>query len=194
MRPKLPPDRKSERTSPHTLTSGPSASWASSVPSDLEPIGVLLVVRAFRWALGPPQIPRLRSELYFPTTLDRYSELALRLSQGRPFGPPTGLSTARDDPQFSDGWRGRQYSFESFLRAPRGFFPPYAQSSAGRLGRLHRVLRSRGIKLVKLARGTTPRKFPRRTNGRTGEPCPHPPVGKNLPSAVRESFARVRLD
>lgn len=47
-------------------------------------------MRAFRWALGPSQIPRRRSEVYVPTTRDRYSKSALRLSHGRPYGAPFG--------------------------------------------------------------------------------------------------------
>lgn len=167
MRPKLPPDRKPERTSPHTLTSGPSASWASSVPSDLEPVGVLLVVRAFRWALGPPQIPRLRSELYFPTTLDRYSELALRLSQGRPFGPPTGLSTARDDRNLRSGGGGVNTAFVLFF-APLEVSSrpmPGAGRSAWGFGRNDHGLRNCRVKLVQLAGGTTPRKVVRQRSG-----------------------------
>ena len=100
MRPKLPTDRKPERTSPHTLTSGPSASWASSAPSDLRarrgaPSGTCL---SLGFGASPDTPPAQRVVLSHHT--DRYSELALRLSQGRPFGPPSDphgpLGTSRN--------------------------------------------------------------------------------------------------
>jgi hypothetical protein len=54
----------------------------------------------FRWALGPPELPQPHSQLAVPTVPARCAQLALRLSQGAPLGPPvrhSGCSERGED-------------------------------------------------------------------------------------------------
>ncbi|MGH9199330.1 MAG: hypothetical protein ACRD1T_26820, partial [Acidimicrobiia bacterium] len=81
-----------------------------------------LVVRAFRWALGTPQLPHQRSEVYFPTTLIGTPSCPYGFPRAAHSVPGLSLTDCSGLAQIRDHKKYRQEVNSLFLRAFKSFF------------------------------------------------------------------------
>jgi hypothetical protein len=76
------------RPKPHTAPRPPSAPRAKCSEQPLRVLRTDSAGSPFRWALGPPELPRPHGQLAFPTIRPGCTQSTLRLSQGAPPGLP----------------------------------------------------------------------------------------------------------
>lgn len=114
-----------KRTSPHTPNFRPQHLGPQVSRETLKTESVpYLTVHAFRWALGPSQIPRHRRELYFPPTMTGTPSQPYGFPRAAHQVPNRSLMTSRDRAQ-STKWDHKAVNkklvfssrLEKFLRA-----------------------------------------------------------------------------